>query len=671
MDPATAIGVSSAVLTFVDFGVKIVRGAFHIYGATDSATEWQNPRDVAAKMHQLSRRMRVPTTQELSYDEEELCELAGKCQGLSQELAKLFGTILPKNSKSKRQCLWTSCREQFELHLTYANYLTGADMKASLQQLLDQQDASSRKLIQSTEDLKDCLKRIEEDHIKPLSPESLSQIQSAVQIQSEIIDAAVSSRILAGLAFSSMNSRYNGIEDAHGSTFRWFFEEGSDAPASDDLDDASGSDDGDHLHEAQAKAKDLFTNWLVKPNSGILHISGKLGSGKSTLMKFLVDHPETREGLRDWAGKHDLVFASFFFWKAGLPEQRSLPGLIRTLLHNSLQSNRTLIPLLLPDLWATTRKDGWLAQSPITLTDLQIREAFERLISSPRILEHQRFCFFIDGLDEYGGTSQMDHRDMVNMLNRWANTRPQQVKLCVSSREDNVYMNTFEAEKRIRIHELTENDMYEFVSSRLSHIFPAQDSRAAEAFAGDVVRRAQGIFLWVTLAVKEIRRRHENSDTGDLQAFLEYLPLDLEDLFRYIIFELIPREDRSMAHRTFSIAFNAQAQGVTPTLWELSFIKEYVKDPDFCIKCPRESVKTHGEAVRGLEPAMSWVRAWCRGLLEVGPVITDNDDGDDGDDGGDELSMPRSLRIEFSHRSISEFMTTKEMKAECRKWTTD
>jgi hypothetical protein len=144
MDPATAIGVSSAVLTFVDVGAKIVRGAIHIYGATNSDTEWENPRDVAAKMHLLARRLRVPTTRELTMDEEELCELAGQCQALSQELAELFKSILPKNSKSNRQCLWSaaklklkddqvsglekrldSCREQFELHLTYANYLTG------------------------------------------------------------------------------------------------------------------------------------------------------------------------------------------------------------------------------------------------------------------------------------------------------------------------------------------------------------------------------------------------------------------------------------------------------------------------------------------------------------------------------------------------------------------
>jgi len=44
-------------------------------------------------------------------------------------------------------------------------------------------------------------------------------------------------------------------------------------------------------------ARELFLHWLSSGN-GIFHISGKLGSGKSTLMKFLCDHDRTTAELQ-------------------------------------------------------------------------------------------------------------------------------------------------------------------------------------------------------------------------------------------------------------------------------------------------------------------------------------------------------------------------------------
>lgn len=47
--------------------------------------------------------------------------------------------------------------------------------------------------------------------------------------------------------------------------------------------------------------REKWTNWLSSGN-GIFHIAGKLGSGKSTLMKFLCSHPQTKVALQKWAG---------------------------------------------------------------------------------------------------------------------------------------------------------------------------------------------------------------------------------------------------------------------------------------------------------------------------------------------------------------------------------
>lgn len=49
------------------------------------------------------------------------------------------------------------------------------------------------------------------------------------------------------------------------------------------------------------ETRELFAAWL-RDGDGIFYISGKLGSGKSTLMKYLSDHTRTKEHLREWAG---------------------------------------------------------------------------------------------------------------------------------------------------------------------------------------------------------------------------------------------------------------------------------------------------------------------------------------------------------------------------------
>lgn len=54
--------------------------------------------------------------------------------------------------------------------------------------------------------------------------------------------------------------------------------------------------------EMQRRSREKFLSWLAS-RSGIFHIHGKLGSGKSTLMKFLASHERTRAEAKKWAGK--------------------------------------------------------------------------------------------------------------------------------------------------------------------------------------------------------------------------------------------------------------------------------------------------------------------------------------------------------------------------------
>lgn len=74
------------------------------------------------------------------------------------------------------------------------------------------------------------------------------------------------------------------------------------------------------------------SNTACKIKTVSIGISGKAGSGKSTLMKFLVRNQSVKDYLRDWAGPAEPVLIPWFIWAAGSPMQKSQEGLFQSLL---------------------------------------------------------------------------------------------------------------------------------------------------------------------------------------------------------------------------------------------------------------------------------------------------------------------------------------------------
>jgi len=255
--------------------------------------------------------------------------------------------------------------------------------------------------------------------------------------------------ILQALAFEKMRSRFDNVNEAHYKTFQWIFEDLSYAKVND--------------HQSGVS----FVNWLSN-GSGIFRIAGKLGSGKSTLMKYLCEHDRTMELLNEWAGTNKkLVFAKFFFWRAGEENQKSLSGLRRSLLYDTLEQCPDLIPSVFPKLWQKMTSLDSRLPVKLNLSKQEIFQAFEQLVRNRQVYKNHRVCFFIDGLDEYEETCSEDYSDMVNQLVSWTESALPDVKLCVSSREYKVFRKAFGEDKRLRVQDLTREDIRNFVRERL------------------------------------------------------------------------------------------------------------------------------------------------------------------------------------------------------------
>ncbi|KAI3532393.1 hypothetical protein CSPX01_13491 [Colletotrichum filicis] len=68
--------------------------------------------------------------------------------------------------------------------------------------------------------------------------------------------------------------------------------------------------------EERRHIRQKLTRWLSS-GSGVFHSLAKLGAGKSTVMKMIINHGESRKRLDTCPGDKILVCAKFFFWNSG------------------------------------------------------------------------------------------------------------------------------------------------------------------------------------------------------------------------------------------------------------------------------------------------------------------------------------------------------------------
>ena len=167
----------------------------------------------------------------------------------------------------------------------------------------------------------------------------------------------VTKRILNALNSGHIEQRHAHIPRHGRGTFRWTFREG---------------------HSSNASGNDL-QRWL-KNGRGYYWINGMPGSGKSVLMKYILESQKKTEALREWAGSSDLVVASFFSRYANKPLPTSQAALVGTLLKDILDRRLDLVPVLFPDLY---RSIIWKRDlDAIEVSQDKLRSAFITLCSS-------------------------------------------------------------------------------------------------------------------------------------------------------------------------------------------------------------------------------------------------------------------------------------------------
>jgi hypothetical protein len=190
-------------------------------------------------------------------------------------------------------------------------------------------------------------------------------------------------------------------------------------------------------------------------------ISGKPGSGKSTLMKFLVDNPQTRAELSKWSGSQRLVIVDCYFWINGTTLQTSQKGLLRPLMFNILRTCPELSGVAFPP----GSDSPAILQKNFDSEDLWTTKSLFQGYRSYVADESLSTCTFIDGLDEYDG----DHKDLLEVIKSL--TRKSVVKLCIASRPRPAFEEALEAYPNVYVQELTRPDITFYVKDKFENRF--------------------------------------------------------------------------------------------------------------------------------------------------------------------------------------------------------
>jgi hypothetical protein len=258
-----------------------------------------------------------------------------------------------------------------------------------------------------------------------------------VQSEKEIRESV--SRLLTSLAFPEMNARYNSISPSHQSTFEWLF---------DSLDGSTdGSSEDFHFKQNQQrieKSRQDFSNWLSSEEK-LFWINGKPGSGKSTLMKFIREHPSMHALLPEQ--NESALILSHFIWNAGSSSQRSQRGLVASLLHQAL-SHRDDVGCMFIQEKTLQHK---MSHSDWSLEELE-RYLFEALRSA-----QSPVLIFLDGLDEIDHDQGEGLYNLLELVNRLESLP--RVKMCISSRPEILVVSRLQIRPNMKLQDLTYRDM--------------------------------------------------------------------------------------------------------------------------------------------------------------------------------------------------------------------
>ncbi|KAH7091669.1 hypothetical protein FB567DRAFT_279507 [Paraphoma chrysanthemicola] len=677
MEPIAALSLAANILQIIDFAASLVSTSQQIYEAGSSVKVREvelSVRDFNDLNKTLKSWVRpdVHALGPLTKDQQDLEILALESEKVAQELLDALSGLRLYGPPSKFDSVARALK-------TAWNKRKIDDIKHRLGEL--RQEIQFRILVTSNDDRVKELDRVEQAIVKCVlddkdklaaamtahNADSAHRHQQSEAIASSRHEQLVSliygvgltnisnddnskemeaiKKIKVALDFQIMEDRFDDIATAHQRTFEWVLQGSTDE---------------------QATWSNLL-DWL-KEGSGIYWMSGKAGSGKSTLVKFLHRHKRLMDALRVWADGCRLIVLRYYFWNAGTEIQKSQEGLLRSLIYQAIDQAPMLGPRLFPDLYEDLIEQSKSLLPPFSLgpnklgarwinfpTFHELKRAFVTLTTQFDGLH--KIVMIVDGLDEF----ETPRMSMTELADVFIAASKLHVKALLSSRPLPAFEDAFAALPKLRLHQLTHDDITTYVHDKLGlhprvEELTMEDPEGAKALITSIVDSASGVFLWVSLVVESLIEGLQNYDTlEDLDRRLQELPRDLEELFRHML-RKIPPEYKEQSSRFFQLIRSNREQPTNQSFpyipTALTAVGLYYAEADLNVimkatiyHMPEEEVQTKVRKVEGR------LRSRCAGLLELRARKN-------------HVLFDAGHEVVYLHRSVADFLKLPEVWAD-------
>ena len=613
----------------------LAKGTERLKATTSQAAMSRSQDDL--EIHDLSTKCSVLAEGLLA----ELKTLRLEQSGLRHAIKKSFRVIRHKSSLKEKQALLEKYQQVLDTRVLLR--LDARSLKEN--QSLDTLDQDVRNLAIALEQGHRTFAQLLADQSQDLKDHIDKGFEKQAQTEAEHL---AHQQLLESLFFPEIVSRQDQISEAFQGTYQWIFDSPSD-------------------NRARNVRWSNFHEWL-KTGDGIYWISGKPGSGKSTLMKYIVNEDQTLQLLENWKKDGTLLMISFFFWKPGSDLQKSATGLLRSLLYQIAKQWPELINHKeLQDINATG--DG---NVPINLRHL-VAWTDQRLLSVLKCFLDQKpnslwICALIDGLDEFVGEEEL----LLHVI-RILGDAPQ-CKVCVSSRPEQAFRQEFRSYSQLRVQDLNHEDIEKTVAGKLTPHLRKYPVSYPEYFTLEsiIVRKAEGVFLWLDLMIKILVRGARNEDSYEtLRSRLEKTPDTINGLYTHI-WENLDSVYQEEGLRYFQTLLAANELRTDMSLAELACVEGEPRerviqfDREYFVSGRFKSVCRHVE---------TRLIACCGGLLEVRSHSSieqgvkedsreENSEDEESDDRKAEkvdLDIPVTIpyyrnKVDFVHRTAFDFV---------------
>ncbi|PVH99994.1 hypothetical protein DM02DRAFT_709879, partial [Periconia macrospinosa] len=271
-----------------------------------------------------------------------------------------------------------------------------------------------------------------------------------------------------------------------------------------------------------------FLQWAVEDHRQWYWISGNPGSGKSTLLKLLAESDITRKYLQWW--ESDVQILRHYFWKPEGGMKCSLKGLWCSILHQLLNLSDELTDWVLNENEAARQKaehHDWSL--------MEIKSICLRLL----VRSGTAYCIFVDGLDEISDEDGSDA--LLKALDHLQGRKENRIKLCVSSRLEYRFLEKIKVARELKLHFVNKEDMRKFAWKHLKdhlstgnkHKSVTSHDRLLHTIVRRLLSKAEGVFLWLVIAVQSVLRGLRNKDSEEeILLRVEQLPSDLKSLYQ-------------------------------------------------------------------------------------------------------------------------------------------